>query len=101
MMIFTGAQFLFVIVIAWNFLVPKREDADQASKRRQNLVRMAPLLICASIMISVYYFGKEFLAEFNLPRLRPIMMSAFLQLLAILAFDALFRTPLRLIQRAG
>jgi len=49
------------------------------------------LLVVASIMISAYQFGKEGLAAVELPQLRPIMMSAFLQLVGVLLFAARYQ----------
>lgn len=89
MAVFAGTQTLFAGSIAWSFSSLRRATADQAAELSQGLRRLAPLLVFASIMISVYYFGKELLAALDEPHLRPTMMSAFLQLLAALAFKAI------------
>ena len=90
MAVFTSTQILFAGSIAWSLSSLRRATANQAGERYQSLRRSAPLFVFASIMISVYYFGKELLAVLDEPQLRPAMMSAFLQLLAILAFNALY-----------
>ena len=90
MAVFTGSQILFAGSIASSLSSLRRASATQAQERYQSLRRLAPLLVFASIMISSYYFGKELLAALDEPQLRPTMMSAFLQLLAVLAFNALF-----------
>ena len=89
MAVFTGTQTLFVGSIAWSLSSLRQATADKAEELYQGIRRLAPLLVFASIMISVYYFGKELLAALDEPQLRPAMMSAFLQLLAALAFNAL------------
>ena len=90
MAVFTSTQILFAGSIAWSLSSLRRATADQAGERYQSLRRLAPLFVFASIMISVYYFGKELLAALDEPQLRPTMMSAFLQVLAVLAFNALY-----------
>jgi len=86
--VFTTTQILFVASIAWGVSSLRRAASAAAAEHYQSLKRLAPLLVHASIMISVYYFGKELLAALDEPQLRPAMMSAFLQLLAVLAFSA-------------
>lgn len=85
----TQSSFAFVILSSFRAL---RQDASPVSgTRHQSLTVAAPLLVFASIMISAYYFGKEGLAAVELPQLRPIMMSAFLQLVGVLVFSSLYQ----------
>ena len=47
------------------------------------------MLAYISIGLSVYYFGKDVIAILGVPRLRLLMMSLFLQMLASLAYSRL------------
>ena len=89
MVIFTSTQLLFAALILWSLFSLKQATTEQAEERFQILQRLAPLFVYLSIMISVYNFGKELLGAVDEPLLRPTMMSAFLQLLAALGFNAL------------
>lgn len=89
MAVFTSTQLLFAASIAWAVWSLRKAPADQAGEPYENLKRLAPLFVFASIMMSAYYFGKELLAAFDEPQLRPIMMSVFLQLVGVCVFDVL------------
>jgi len=90
MAVFTSTQLLFAGSIAWTLLSLKRAVPVELVQRYQTLQLIAPLFVFASIMLSVYYFGKEILAAFDEPLLRPTMMSVFLQLVAICVFETLY-----------
>ena len=89
--IFLLTQSLFAFAILSSFRALKQDDSPGAGTRHQSFAGAAPLLVLASIMISAYYFGKEGLAAVELPQLRPIMMSAFLQLVGVLLFEPLYQ----------
>lgn len=89
--IFVGSNLFFAAMIARNLYVLRRSNAEEGIKRHEDLKKVVPTLICISIGLSIYFFAKQLLFDFDLHQLRPVMMSAFLQLLAILSFNSQLR----------
>lgn len=71
--------------ILWTYRRLLRET-DEVFDRYKELVRMGPLLVFASILVSVYFFAKEVLFALDLQEARPIMMSFALQVVAAAIF---------------
>ena len=85
--IFVGANLYLVLMIGKGLHDVGHSSDEQKLERIGHLYRTAPFFIYLSIGISVYYFGKELLFNFDLHEYRPIMMSIFVQLLGLLAFE--------------
>jgi len=77
---FTNCVCLFALLLAYRRIV--REQGERA-ERIKELVRMGPILLFASILVTIYFFAKEVLFAFDLEEARPIMMSVALQLVAM------------------
>jgi hypothetical protein len=65
------------------------KETDERQDRYVELLRMGPVIVFGSILVTTYFFAKEVLLAFDLHEARPIMMSAALQLVAIAVFYAL------------
>jgi hypothetical protein len=83
--IFTAVQLLLAGTLQWQLSTSRQADAEDRVERLQALSAMAPMFTLLSIGLSAYYFGKDVLLVLEAQALRPAMMSAFLQLLALLA----------------
>lgn len=88
---YAGTNIFFAAILVWT-LVSLRRGEDTDGKKRQGAQRVIPILVYLSIGISIYYFGKQILATFSLTEVRPIMMSVFMQLLAMLTLGSLLRS---------
>jgi len=89
--IFVASNLFFAAVIARKFYALRRGNVEEGIKRHQDFKKVASTLIYISIGLSIYFFAKQLLFDFDLHQLRPIMMSAFLQLLATLSFNSQLR----------
>ena len=89
--IFVISNLFFAAVIARKLYELRRGNVEDGIKRHQDLKKVASTLINISIGLSIYFFAKQLLFDFDLHQLRPIMMSAFLQLLATLSFNSQLR----------
>ena len=65
------------------------KETDERQDRYVELLRMGPVIIFGSILVTTYFFAKEVLFAFDLHEARPIMMSAALQLVAMAVFYTL------------
>lgn len=84
----TVTNLIFVSVILWSY---RRllKDTGERIERYSELVRVGPIIIFGSILVTLYSFAKEILFVLDLQELRPIMMSVALQLIAITVFHIL------------
>jgi len=89
--IFVVSNVFFAAMIARNLYVLRRSNVEEGIKRSEDLRKVASTLILISIGLSIYFFAKQLLFDFDLHQLRPAMMSAFLQLLAILSYNSQLR----------
>lgn len=89
--IFVISNLFFAAMIARNLYVLRRGNVEERIKRHEDLKKVAPTLIYVSIGLSIYFFAKQLLFDFDLHQLRPVMMSAFLQLLATLSLNSQLR----------
>ena len=89
--IFAATQLLLAGQLTWHLTAARHAVAEDRAMRIEVLARMAPMFTLLSIVISVYYCGKGILFALELQTLRPAMMSAFLQLLALLAMHHVLR----------
>jgi hypothetical protein len=89
--IFAAVQLSLAGTLAWQLAVSRKAMDEDRAERIQALASMAPMFTLLSIGISAYYFGKDVLFVLELQALRPAMMSAFLQLLALLAVHHVLR----------
>ena len=90
-LIFAAVQLSLGGTLTWQLSASRRAAAEDRAERIQALATMAPMFTLLSIGISAYYFGKDILFVLELQALRPAMMSAFLQLLALLAIHHVLR----------
>lgn len=88
--ILTGTNLLLLVLAGRALSQVKQSKTENRDQLYKSLFMMMPLFVNTSIMLSIYYFAKEVLFGNDLHLLRPAMMSAFLQILAILLFNALF-----------
>lgn len=94
--IYIGTNIFLAGVLSKNILNMKKiEESEDREKHIQNLYKITPLFVYISILISIYYFGKKMLIDFDLHQYRPIMMSLFLQLIGIIALIQLSRTSVK------
>jgi hypothetical protein len=77
-----NAAFVFLVMRGWVRL--RRASTDETRLRRQEVGRSINVLASISIGLSAYFFGKDVLADLGLAEARPLMMSGFLQALALL-----------------
>jgi hypothetical protein len=89
--VFAAAQLLIGGTFTWHLSASRHANAKDRAERIQALSKMAPMFTLLSIGISAYYFGKDILFVLEMRALRPAMMSAFLQLLALLAIHHVLR----------
>ncbi|MDH3523532.1 MAG: hypothetical protein OES32_08080 [Acidobacteriota bacterium] len=88
--IFAAVQLFLVGNLTWQLAATRRAAEADRAEGIQALASMAPMFTLLSIGISGYYFGKDILFALEVQALRPVMMSAFLQLLALLAIHHVF-----------
>jgi amino acid transporter len=86
--IVTLANVAFVFLVVTNLVRLRRASTEESRLRRQELGRSVNVLAIISIGLSLYFFGKDVLRDLDLPELRPMMMSVFVQALALLAVHA-------------
>ena len=86
--IVTLANVFFVFIVVANLVSMRRASTEESRVRRQEVGRSINVLASISIGLSVYFFGKEVLADLDLAELRPLMMSVFLQALMLLTVHA-------------
>jgi hypothetical protein len=86
-LIFISSNLFFAGVIITNLYSVKRSTDEDYVKRLQDFRKIAPTFVYISIGISIYFFGKQFLFDFDMQHFRPTMMSVFLQLLAFGVFN--------------
>jgi hypothetical protein len=84
----TVTNLVCVAAILWTYGRLVRET-DGRADRYMELVRMGPILVFSSILVTIYFFAKEVLFALDLHEARPIMMSAALQLIALVVFKML------------
>lgn len=84
----TLTNLIFVSTILWAYRRLLNDTGDRV-ERYSELVRMGPIIIFGSILVTLYYFAKEILFFFDLHELRPMMMSVALQAIAMVAFHVL------------
>jgi len=89
--IFAGTNIFFLIMAATLFAGVRKGGTEDIAKRVQQLRRQVPALVYLSIGVSIYHFGKHLLFDFDLQAWRPVMMSAFLLMLAALTLEAQLR----------
>lgn len=85
---FTHIFFAATGMWVWRFLATHTTNTGD---RLQQLRRQLSVFVYLSIGISLYYFGKQLLFDLDLPLLRPVMMSGFMQMLAALTLEAQLR----------
>ena len=71
----TVTNFICVIAVLWSYRRLLTET-DERANRYMELVRMGPIIIFGSILVTIYFFAKEVLFALDLDEARPIMMSA-------------------------
>ena len=81
----TATNLICVIAVLWSYRRLAKET-DERADRYLELSRMGPIVIFASILVTIYFFAKEVLFALDLHEARPIMMSAALQLVALAVF---------------
>jgi hypothetical protein len=84
----TLANVAFVFLVVANLVRVRRASTEESRVRRQELGRSINVLAIISIGLSVYFFGKDVLRDLDVPELRPLMMSVFVQALALLTVHA-------------
>lgn len=84
----TATNLICVIAVLWSYR-RLAKDTDERLDRYIELVRMGPVIIFGSILVTTYFFAKEVLFALDLHEARPIMMSAALQLVAMVVFHVL------------
>jgi hypothetical protein len=89
--IFAAVQLFIGGTLTWHLSASRHVGAEDRAERIQALSTMAPMFTLLSIGISSYYFGKDILFVLEVQALRPAMMSAFLQLLALLGIHHVLR----------
>ncbi len=76
--------------VLWSYTRLLREREGRLDRYKE-LVRMGPLLVFASMLVTIYFFAKEVLFAFDLQEARPIMMSVALQLVAAAVYFTVSR----------
>jgi hypothetical protein len=89
--IFAISQLFLAVLIARNLFVIQRDGNEVGNKGIEDPKIAVPILIYLSIGVSIYSLAKQLMLNLDLHHIRPIMMSASLQLLALLAFDGQLR----------
>jgi hypothetical protein len=84
----TVTNFICVIAVLWSYRRLLKETNERA-ERYMELIRMGPIIIFGSILVTIYFFAKEVLFTLDLHEARPIMMSGALQLVAVAVFQVL------------
>ncbi|MDX2468329.1 MAG: hypothetical protein QNL12_13505 [Acidimicrobiia bacterium] len=92
--IITLANAFFVFTVVASLVSMRRASTTESRVRGQEVGRSINVLASISIGLSVYFFGKEVLADLDLVELRPLMMSVFLQALMLLTVHAQFGTSI-------
>jgi len=92
--IITLGNVFFVFIVVANLASMRRASTEESHVRWQEVGRSISVLASISIGLSIYFFGKEVLADLDLDELRPLMMSVFLQALMLLSVRAQLRTSI-------
>lgn len=87
--ILLGANMLFAAILVGNLRRIQDETGEAQAKRLDELRKSAPVLVYVSIGLTIYFFGKDVIFSSGVDRLRPIMMSVFLQALGVLTYSKL------------
>ena len=90
--IVTLANLVIVFTVVTNLLSARRTSTEESRVRWEEAGRSINVLAAISIGLSVYFFGKDVLADLDLAGLRPLMMSVFLQALMLLTVHAQLAT---------
>ncbi len=89
--IFVAVQLLIGGILMRHLSTTRRVGAEDRAEYIQGLSIIAPMFTLLSIGLSAYYFGKDIVFVLEVQALRPAMMSAFLQLLALLGIHFVLR----------
>jgi len=85
--IFTGVN-IYLTIMIWNGISgisnAKRDDRFQ---KITHFAKTTPFFFYISIGVSLYYFGKYILINLEHQEYRPVLMSVFIQFLALLIFN--------------
>jgi hypothetical protein len=90
--IVTLANLVIVLTVASNLLSARRGSAQRSRVPWEEFGRSINVLAAISIGLSVYFLGKDVLADLDLAGLRPLTMSVFLQGLMLLTVRAQLTT---------
>lgn len=86
MIIYVGVNAYLVLTLATIIRKIKRSTGEERLKQISFFSKAAPLFIYLSIGISIYYFGKMLIFNFELNEFRPVMMSIALLAVGFAAF---------------
>ncbi len=92
--IVTLANFFFVVIIAVNLIRMRRASTEESRILKEEIGRSINVLAVISLGISAYFFGKDVLLDLDLAEARPLMMSVFLQALAVVTVHAQLGTSM-------
>lgn len=93
--VITLANAFFVVILLPGFMNLRRASAGEEAELGREFARSVDVLATISIGLSIYFFGKDVLADLDVSTLRPFVMSVFLQALV------LYVVPARLSRRAA
>jgi hypothetical protein len=86
MIIFVGVNAYLVFTLVTIIIKMKHSTGKDKLKQISFFSKAAPLFVYLSIGISIYYFGKMLIFNFQLNEFRPIMMSTALLAVGFAAF---------------
>lgn len=84
----TLANAFFVAILLPGLVRMRRESSHEKRELSRQIGRSINVLATISIGLSIYFFGKDLLADLDVSTLRPLVMSVFLQALALFAVRA-------------
>lgn len=89
-LVLTGSNIFLIALVGRGLSRLRRSGGPDAEKQYKNLRLAVPMFAFISMMLSIYFFGKEIIFDIDVHQLRPVMMSIFLQVLGILSLGALY-----------